>query len=640
MKLAVSSIIGLPSLPSTGAGIRKWLKARNIPTEQQGKRFVFNLIDLPKSTRRAYNERRIANANLPMGIYDEDAHADFLNVPTSMRREAERKAGIAEALLKVPTTANWAERVSIVREKFGDKGTSKPSLERILNAVKHIDPINYAPALVAKHKGRTAKAETSDAAWSFFMTTIRDAGAEFPLKQAWRDVHDLKNKMGWQWPSYPTINRRWAALSDAQKSVARLGRKATGKQFAQPAFRDKTTISPLEIVSLDGRTQDFWVANTDGKPRRMTMLALVDVASNMVLDYELADSENARDTLRLIQRACQTYGIFDKIYTDNGASFAGHLVAGGNVHKFLNGGKHLEGVKPLGICFHLGIKLQFALPGNGQAKIAERTFATLSRVIDDRPEFKGAHAGHAPGASPDQNVVPVDRTTAERIIRREVDRHNNEAGRRSQGARGRSYAGVFHDGMAQRIMRKPTKRQLYLAGLIYTPVAVDRFGQVRVENWTYGGPDTQADILPYHSKGQRILLGRDPDDFAAPALAFNEDNRLICEGIEAVIAGAYDSVEGVRTAARNRKAARNAAAVAETANDYMDRDEFERILAQLSAPEMPLVTRPTKVVGARFGSPLRDANPDPDKMDSVPAEFLRNMNALLAEKRAKGEKLA
>lgn len=470
------------------------------------------------------------------------------------------------------------------------------------------------------------------------MTTIRDAGEDFPLKQAWRDVRDLKNEMGWQWPSYPTINRRWTALPDAQKSVARLGRKVTGKKLAQPAFRDKTTISPLEIVSLDGQTKDFWVANVDGKARRMTMLALVDVASNMVLDYELADSENACDTLRLIQRACQTYGIFDKIYTDNGSSFAGHLVAGGNVHKFRNGGKHLEGVKPLGICFHLGIKLQFALPGNGQAKIAERTFGILSRVIDDRPEFKGAHAGHAPGASPDPDVVPIDRTTAERIICREMKRHNTEDGRRSQGAQCRSYAGVFHDGMSARFMRKPTKRQLYLAGLIYTPVAVDRVGQVRVENWTYGGPDTQADILPYHGKGQRILLGRDPDDFAAPALAFNKDNRLICEGIEAVIAGAYDSVEGVRAAARNRKAARNAAAAAQTANDYMDRDEFESVLAQLSAPAMSLVTRPTKVVGARFGSPLRDAKPNPDKMDAVPAEFLRNMDASVAEKLSKEER--
>lgn len=131
------------------------------------------------------------------------------------------------------------------------------------------------------------------------------------------------------------------------------------------------------------------------------MLALVDVASNKVLDFTLTKSENATDTVKLIRRTCKTYGIFDRLYTDNGSAFAGHLVAGGNVHKFRNSGSKVAGVKPLGICYHLGIDLHFALPGNGQAKIAERAFATLSRVIDDRPEFKGAHAGHAPGAAPD-----------------------------------------------------------------------------------------------------------------------------------------------------------------------------------------------------------------------------------------------
>ena len=48
----------------------------------------------------------------------------------------------------------------------------------------------------------------------------------------------------------------------------------------------------------------------------------------------------------------------------------------------------------------MDIALTFALPKNAQAKLAERTFATLSRVIDDRPELKGAHAGQDPPATP------------------------------------------------------------------------------------------------------------------------------------------------------------------------------------------------------------------------------------------------
>lgn len=200
--------------------------------------------------------------------------------------------------------------------------------------------------------------------------------------------------------------------------------------------------------------------------------------------------------------------------------------------------------------------MHFALPGNGQAKIAERTFATLSRVIDDRPEFKGAHAGHAPGASPGAKVRPVPVQVAMDVVKREVLRHNRETGRRAQGAQGRSYEQVFRDGLAIRVMRKPMARQLYLSGLIYSPIAVDRFGMVKKHGWIYGSPQTQDVLLRFHGKGQRILLGRDPDDFSAPAIAFDDNGDLICEGIEPVQVGAYGSVDGIRTAARNGKAAR------------------------------------------------------------------------------------
>ena len=67
--------------------------------------------------------------------------------------------------------------------------------------------------------------------------------------------------------------------------------------------------------------------------------------------------------------------------------------------------------------------------------------------------------------------------------------------------------------------RQPTARQIYLAGLIYTPVKVDRWGRVQVANWTYGQPETQQDLLPCHQRGQAILLGRDPDDGRAGSAA-------------------------------------------------------------------------------------------------------------------------
>ncbi|QEW19262.1 Bacteriophage Mu transposase [Marinibacterium anthonyi] len=449
--------------------------------------------------------------------------------------------------------------------------------------------------------------------------------------------------MDWAVPSYPTFYRRWNELSEAQRRSVRLGRDQTAKQLSIPAHRDKTSILSMEWVSLDGRTLDFWVDWGDGKAVRPVMLALVDVASNMVLGWELGPSENAVGTVRLIKRVCERHGIFDRLYTDNGSAFAGHLVAGGAAYRFRNG--KANGVQPIGICKTMGIKLHFALPKNAQAKIAERTFATLSRSVDDGPEFRDAHAGHAPGASPSPNVVPVPVEAAKAVLAREVARHNSETGRRSQGARGRSYDQVFSEGLDLRAqdgrpVRLPTAHQLYLAGLIWKPVAVDRFGRVTANGWLYGGPETQDVLLRFHGTGKRILLGRDPDDFNAPAMAYDEDGVFICRDIEPVKPGAYGSVDSIREAARNRKAARVAVAAAEAANNYLDDASYCEALAALNAATMPEDTpKPParKVVGGRFGTPLRERAPrDNQEKQTIPAEFLRNMDAALAAKGSRG----
>ena len=630
MQIAVRSILGLGGVPKDRTSASGWLiKAGvNIATLEGDARRpeAVNLSDLPAQVRRAVIERDIAAAGLPLGTYDEAAHQDLAQATPKMRDVAERKAAIARDLMTLGAGATWAEKVAILRGRHGEDGTSKPSLMRILKAVEGIDPINFAPALLADYSRDGApKAAMSDAAWSLFMTIIRDAGEGFKIKSAWRDVRDLAVKYGWAWPDDVTVWRRWDALPEAQKLHARIGHAEAVKRLGMPALRDKTTIGPMEWVSLDGRTKDFWAHNGDGKPRRYTFLALVDCATNFILGWTLAESENARATQALIKRVCETWGIFDRLYPDNGSAFAGHLVAGGAVKRFRNSGAKMAGVKPLGICHHLGIAIHFALPGNGQAKTAERTFASLSRVLDDRPEFKGAHAGHKPGAAPDSSVVPVSLDTAKAVCDREVARHKTEPGRRGQGMNGRSYQAVFEAGLAKRVKRTPTQRQLYLSGLIYTPVAVNRWGQVIIDTWTYGAPDTQQDLLPYHKNGE-ILLGRDPDNFTAPALAWNAKNELICEGIQPVARGAYGSVDGIRQAATNRKAASKAVIAAAAANNYLSDADLKAALAAIPTPGAP-TPAPAGVVAGQFSGKLKTrkrGNVAPD-VDEAELDFIAQL---------------
>jgi putative transposase len=644
--LSASDVIGLEGVPASRMGVWKWLRNLSIRLTQDENRFTFHLSDLPEPVRLAYVQRECERAGLPAGVYDDQAHEAFADAKASMRVEAERKAAIARLLLTADTMLTWPEKVALVASKFGKKGVSVASLRRYLTAVEGVYPINFAPALLAAEKCGRPQTYMSPEAWSYYLTALNEAGEDYPLRSAWRDVRDLAPAQGWRWPSRATVFRRWQALTVAEQLTIRVGPEEAARRLAQPAMRDKTSILPLEWVSLDGRTQDFWAMGEDGKVRRYTFLALVDCASNAIIGWELAEAENARSTVRLIRRTCEAYGIFDRLYTDNSRSFSGHLVAGGAVHKFRNSASSmaLSGVKPLGICHHLGIAIHFATPRNGQAKIAERSFASLSRVIEDRPEFKGAHAGHSAGASPDGDVRPIALEEARRIIEREVNRYNAETGRRGQGMRGRSYREVFEAGMKLRQRRVATARQLYLAGLIYTPVAVDRFGRVTVDDWTYGDPDTQEALLDYHKPKEkvRILLGRNPDDFDQPALAYDEAGNQICDGIQPVKRGAYGSVDGIRDSKRYRKAMTAATRRLEEAGTFMDSARFKVLTDRIPDPG-PLAPAPASVVSGQFGGtlkPARLAAVEPatearKRPSGVPEEMMQNFRAALDQMEAR-----
>ena len=117
---------------------------------------------------------------------------------------------------------------------------------------------------------------------------------------------------------------------------------------------------------------------------------------------------------------------------------------------------------------------------------------------------------------------------------------------------------------------------------------------------------------------------------------------LICEGIAPVQAGKYDSVDGIRSAKRNKKAARAAATAAEKAHDYMTDQEFVAALAALDAPTpAPLPSQPEQIVAGRFGSPLKTKpTPEDETGQTINPDFYRNMDTALEAKKARARKSA
>lgn len=637
MRVPVRSLVGLADMPSHRTSLTKFLVRVGVYIHQAkgagGKFEYVHLTDLPDHIRQAYLLRQLEADGLEPGEFDPEWHEDLLAATPAMQNIAERKANIARDLIKLGADRGQISRdiVQLVQVKHGDKGTDKATLKRLLKAVEGVDPANFAPALLPSYSrdGRR-KAKTSNEAWSFFMTTIRDAAPDFPISQAWRDVRDVATSRSWNWPSLPTIQPRWNALSPAQRLEARFGREEAARRLAQPIIRDKSTLRPLDIASLDGRTQDYWVDFGDGRPVRPTMLILVDVATNFILGYEISRSENSETTARLIRETCVKHGIFRRLYPDNGSAFAGHLVAGGAGFKWRKSSKDGK-LQPIGVCRHFGIEITFAIPKNAKAKIAERVFGILSRCIDDRPELRGAHAGHAPGAtiSSEGTAIAIDDLVP--MIEREINRYNREPGRRNAGAKGRSYEEQFAAGIKDQPVSKPTIEQLYYASLVYVPVAVDRFGRVAVKTWVYGDYSSQPKLLKWHKKGQ-ILIGYNPEKFEDPAVAIDQTGRLIATDIQPVVRGKYDSQEGARQASRNRKEARQAVAKAIEANDYLTDAEMSAALAALKAPSSALPDTPAKVVAVNTSSPVRakrSANAKANQPSGPTHEMIENFDRVI-----------
>ncbi len=227
----IRNILGVGSIPSHRASAVDWMRRNGVYVHRVhgsgGIRFEVNLLDLPFDERILCIESEVGGASVVEGQYDDLMHAEFALATPARRDRAERKAAIALTLITLREQGvKEADRLAIVRKKFGSEGTSTPSFKRLLKAVKGVAPINFAPALLDKYTPPKKRAEMSEDAWRFFMTLIRDAAPEWPLKSAWRDTRDAGSVIGWDVPSYSTIYRRWADLDEAQRVEARLGYEA------------------------------------------------------------------------------------------------------------------------------------------------------------------------------------------------------------------------------------------------------------------------------------------------------------------------------------------------------------------------------------------------------------------------------
>ncbi len=647
MILHVANLVGIEGLPSSPFGIRKWLVRKAVPITGEGKRFTFHLSDLPAPVRRAVLEREAERAGLEPGVYDEEAHEELMGATPGMRAKAERLAEIARFVLARRNAGlSRAEVFAAARAQFGADCTSDASLDRLSRRVDGVDPVNFAPALLDGYSRAGApKTTISHEAWAVFEGGLKAAFKTHRIIALYNDVAALAKVNGWAWPSYPTIQRRLKALPLAERIALREGRDAAHKALYQAQLRDSSGLRAMEWVVLDGRTVDVWVTWEDGAVIRPTVIGLVDQASGKVLDIEIARSENAQALATLERRTFTRFGAPENLLTDNGAAFSGHIHAGRVAHKHRNKGNRRREFEPPGIHMLLGFNLHFALPKNAQAKLMERKFADMSREIDTAPEFMGAHSGSHPGERPEGTIVPVPLDRFKAVYMARLAAYNARTGRRSQACIATntgSYDAAFAALGAGRVPNHISEAQFRLATMEWTLATVLPDGRMRgKDGWIYGedmDDGSQDRLLRF--QGRKVWLGTDPLDRSKPALVWNpETDRIIMDGVHAVVRGAFDDAEGARRSGRRKSELRKQTKRWEKIDEQAAIAALAVILGDVSDEPAP---PPAKVVKAHFKSPVRPARADAssDPTPAQMAEFRRNFDDHLRRNAGAGEKLA
>lgn len=194
-------------------------------------------------------------------------------------------------------------------------------------------------------------------------------------------------------------------LNGAVASWVRDGEKKCLAKFGIFAERDYSGIEANDVWIFDNHTLDVISIAPNGRPHRMSLTAIQDAKSGVIVGYNPCDDPCSESTLFAMHRAISNgFGVCRYAYLDNGTEFCASDVAGGGHRTSWN-----KAEKPPAIFELLGIKSQFALPANPDAKNIERFFNTF------KEHFSKATGGFCGGT-----VVERHESVNERVKNREI----------------------------------------------------------------------------------------------------------------------------------------------------------------------------------------------------------------------------
>lgn len=584
----------------------------------------------------------LSSGNEAPGQYDDEAWREFDSAdPAAQDRAIRRAEAVKIAAPLRAAGVSWPKVTATVNREISPP-FSQSAIRKHFAACEGVAPINRAPALLDHYEGGGAVAPMTEEAWHLFLSVVRLSRGKNRL-EAHRRVAKRAAAEGWDWPPYPTVNRRYNALPKSERDVIELGPKEAAKRAYKPIRRDKRQLRPLHSGSMDWQRQDFFV-EVDGPPFRPWLLAIDDHASRKIVGWVLSETPTAADVVLTGVRAAKRYGPFNQLFADNGMEFAAQAVSGGAKHRY-RGNPDSPFLKVPGAFEIMGTRIRFDKPGNPRAKPAERRFGEITKSL--APFMGPAYCGSKRGEVNRSEVIPTTMEFARNAVAQVIAELNARPDRDCDGfPKGASANDVFEEGLKQREQdgdrpQPLTGDQVRRAQLERTRAKVRAHGYIHAFGNVYGFPDADCELVEHI--GEEVWIARDPDDPEGPIRVYGEGGgRLICAEVPCMRRYDFtDSAGQVESGRRERAANAGARETDGRLSLLPPKDTMAQIWETVAptereAPEPRVVKlKHLPMSSTRTASEVSDAadRPDPDLDEFYRANADRSTKARLATMR-------
>jgi putative transposase len=186
-------------------------------------------------------------------------------------------------------------------------------------------------------------------------------------------------------PMYPQIDaenlydragRFLKKMGNVELQAGRMGSREL-KNIKPFHRRDTSVLWPGDVYTADGHCFDAEIAHpAHGKPFRPEITNILDVATRRAVGWSIDLAESGLAVLDALRFACESCGIPNLFYVDNGSGYKNALMSAAGV----------------GMEARVGFTMTHALPYNSQAKgLMERSHLTIFvRAAKELPTYIGA----------------------------------------------------------------------------------------------------------------------------------------------------------------------------------------------------------------------------------------------------------